>query len=147
MLEHAIGIDAPQSVVWSVTTDVERWPQWTPAFKSVRRLDQGPFACRSAAQIKQPGLPEAKWVVTSLISGERFTWESGILGTRMIATHELSAKDEQTQCILRLEMFGIGARLLWPLLGFFARRSLARENACLKAKCEALAMQRRVPTA
>lgn len=141
MLDNVMDIDAPRSVVWSVTIDIERWPQWTPTVKSVKRLDEGPFACGSAALIQQPGLPEAKWVVTALIPGERFTWESRILGIRMIATHELSIKETGTQSVLRLEMSGIVARLLCPLMSFSARRSLERENAGLKAKCEALATQ------
>jgi hypothetical protein len=86
-------------------------------------------------------LPKAKWVVTGIIPGERFKWESRILGMRMIATHELSTRETATQSVLRLEMSGIVARLLWPLMRFSAKRSLERENAGLKAKCEALATQ------
>lgn len=141
MLENVICIDVPQSVVWSVTIDIERWPQWTPTVKAVKRLDEGPFACGSAALIQQPGLPEAKWVVTELIQGERFTWESRILGIQMIATHKLLTKETGTQSVLRVKMSGIVGRLLWPLMRFSARRSLERENAGLKAKCEALAAQ------
>lgn len=59
----------------------------------------------------------------------------------LIATHELSNRETGTQSVLRLEMSGVVARLLWPLMRFSARRSLERENAGLKAKCEALATQ------
>lgn len=138
-LENVVSIDTPMSVAWSVTNDIERWPQWTPTVKSVRRLDDGPFGCGSAALIKQPGLPEAKWVVTALVPGEQFTWESRILGTRMIATHELSTMDTGTQSVLRIELIGIVARLLWPVISSLARQSLERENASLKARCESLA--------
>lgn len=141
MLHNVMDIDAPRNVVWSVTIDIERWPQWTPTVKSVKRLDEGPFACGSAALIQQPGLPKAKWVVTELISGERFTWESRILGMRIVATHALSTKETATQSVLRVGMSGIVARLLWPVMSFFARRSLERENLGLKAKCEAMATQ------
>ena len=142
MLENVICIDAPQSVVWTVTMDIERWAQWTPTVTRVKRLDSGPLTRGSAALIKQPGLPEAKWVVTALIPGERFTWETRIRGIRMIATHELSTQETKTQSLLRVEMSGIMARLLWPLIGFSTRRSLERENISLKAKCEGLAMQK-----
>lgn len=141
MLENVILIDAPQSVVWSVTIDIARWPQWMPTVTTVKRLDAGPFDCGSAALIKQPGLSEAKWVVTALTPGERFTWETRILGIRMIATHELATKETRTQSILRVEMSGIVARLLWPQIYFSARRSLQRENASLKTKCEAISTQ------
>lgn len=141
VLENVLQIDAPQSVVWSVTVDIESWPQWTPTVRKLQRLDQGPFVCGSAALIQQPGLPEAKWVVTRLIAGEGFTWETRILGMRMIATHELSSTETGTQSRLRVEMSGLVALLLSPLLRFSARRSLEQENAGLKARCEALARE------
>lgn len=143
VLENVAQIDAPQSVVWSVTVDIESWPQWTPTVRKLQRLDQGPFVCGSAALIQQPGLPEAKWVVTRLIPGEGFTWETRILGMRTIGTHELSSTETGTQSRLRLEMSGIVAHLLSPLLRFSARRSLEQENAGLKARCESLAGEQR----
>jgi uncharacterized membrane protein len=139
MLENVIYIDAPQSVVWNVTIDLERWPQWTPTVKAVKRLDDGQFDCGSTVLIKQPELPDAKWVVTALTPGERFTWESRIRGTRVIATHELSTQGSGTHSVLRIEMSGIVARFLWPLICISARRSLERENAGLKTACEASA--------
>src|SRR4051812_36929295 len=113
LLENAILIDAPQSVVWNVTIDIARWPQWMPTVTQVKRLDAGHLNYGSAALIKQPGLPEAKWVVTAIVPGERFTWETRVLGIRMIATHELATKEARTQSILRVEMSGIVAILLW----------------------------------
>jgi hypothetical protein len=144
MLENVIYIEAPQGVVWSATIDIERWPQWTPTVKSVKRLEDVPFDCGRAAWIKQPGLPDAKWVVTALSSGEGFTWESQIRRIHMIATHELLTQGTGTLCVLRVEMSGVVARLLWPLIYFTARRSLERENAGLKAACEALASTSRL---
>lgn len=141
MLENVVLIDASQSVVWSVTIDIARWPQWMPTVTTVKRLDAGHLDYGSAALIKQPGLPEAKWVVTAIIPGERFTWETQVLGIRMIATHELATKGTRTQSILRVEMSGIVAQLLWPHIYFAARRSLQRENASLKKRCEALCRQ------
>lgn len=135
-LENGINIDAPQSAVWNIMTDIERWPEWTPTVKEVQRLDTGPFDRGSSARIKQPGLPVATWVVTELTPGERFTWESRIRGLRLIATHELATQEGGTRSLLRITMSGLVARVLWPLIRFSARRSLERENAGLKARCE-----------
>ena len=41
--DHIIRIDAPPSLVWQVTTDIDRWPDWTPTVDEARRLDDGPF--------------------------------------------------------------------------------------------------------
>ena len=141
-VESTIIIAAPQSVVWDVTTDVEGWPRLAPTFSSVQRLDDGPFDVGSSALIKQPGLPVAKWVVTALTRGERFTWESRVRGIQMIATHELTPHKSGTQNVLCVEFRGLVALLLWPLICVPARRSLQRENAGLKAKCEAISSAR-----
>lgn len=137
-LENVKHIDAPQSVVWRVTEDIDHWPRWTPTVVSVKRLDDGPFDVGSAALIKQPGLPEARWVVTQLTRGERFTWESRTRGIHTVAIHELTADGSGTQCLLRIEMSGVAAFLLWPLIRRTARRFLEQENAGLKKECEAL---------
>ncbi len=101
-LENVVHIDAPQEVVWAVTEDIERWPEWTPSVESVTRIDHGQFDVGSAALIKQPGLPEAKWFVTAFTRGERFTWESRVRGIRMIATHEIRNAASGTQSVLRV---------------------------------------------
>ena len=136
-IEHAIHIDAPPSVVWAVTEDVERWPEWTPTMDDVKRVDAGPFDVGSSARIKQPGLPEAVWSVTDLVRGERFTWTTRVRGIRMRATHELSPHDSGTRSVLRLEMSGLVAALLAPFVHRSVRRALERENSGLKARCEA----------
>ncbi|MCG8408264.1 MAG: SRPBCC family protein [Phycisphaerales bacterium] len=136
--QNSILIRAPQDVVWKVTEDIARWPEWTPTVDTIERLDQGTLDVGSAAYIKQPGLPRSKWVVTEMDRGRRFTWECTVLSIRMRATHALSAHDAGTENTLRLEMAGIAAVLLWPFLYFAAKRALRQENSGLKAHCEQL---------
>lgn len=137
-LENQKHIDAPPSIVWSVTEDIERWPLWTPTMESIKRLDDGPFDVGSTALIKQPGLPESAWRVTALSKGKGFTWEARVRGMRMVATHELIPADAGTTSILRVELSGLVAFLLGPLIRASIRASLEKENAGLKAECEAL---------
>jgi uncharacterized protein YndB with AHSA1/START domain len=135
-IEHAIHIGAPPDVVWRVTEDVERWPEWTPTLTSVTRLDEAPFGPGSIARIKQPGQPEAEWVVTVFEPGQRFEWETRRPGLRMVATHEISPAGAGTKNVLRVEAKGPVAVLLWPVLGLVMRRALAAENVGLKTYCE-----------
>ncbi len=135
-LENVIHIHATPQVVWEVTADVERWPEWAPTVKSVQRVDQGPFGIDSVALIKQPGLPEARWSVSEFRPGECFTWETRIRGIQMRATHELSATETGTKSLLRVELSGLVARLLWPFMRASIRRSLKQENRGLKRRCE-----------
>ena len=135
-VDDAIHKAAPPDVVWAVTEDVERWPEWTPTVTSVTRLENGPFGLGSVARIKQPGQPEAEWTVTEFGSGQRFSWETRRLGLHMTGTHELSPDGAGTKNVLRVEAKGVVAVLLWPLLRFAMRRALSAENRGLKARCE-----------
>ena len=64
-LERIIDIDASREKVWTVMTDVERWPEWTASVTSVALLDEAPFNVGSHARIHQPRLPVAVWTVTA----------------------------------------------------------------------------------
>lgn len=135
-IEDSIHVEAPPGVVWTVTVEIERWPEWTPTVTSVTRLDEGPFAIGSVARIKQPLQPESDWVVTELESGRRFAWKTRRLGLQMKGVHELTPEAGGTKNVLRLEAAGALAVLLWPLFRIAVRRALRDENRGLKARCE-----------
>jgi uncharacterized membrane protein len=141
-IEHTIHIEVPPEVVWAVTEDVERWPEWTPTVTAARRLDKGAFGPGSVFRIKQPGQPESDWTVTEFVRGRRFTWETRRPGLRMAATHVMSADAAGTVNTLRVETSGIMAVVLWPVLWPAVRYALKQENIGLKARCEALAASR-----
>ena len=134
-----IHIEAPIDLVWAVTEDIERWPEWTPTVNSVKRVDDRPVGLGSRVRIKQPGLPEAIWTVTAFVPNEQFSWETRILGMHMVATHVLATEGAGAKNLLRIEVSGIVAVLQWPLLRVLMRRALSQENAGLKRHCETLA--------
>src|SRR5215472_1825278 len=83
-----VEIQAPAARVWSVVRDVERWPEWTPTVRKIRRLDSGALAVGSRAIIWQPKLLPAKWEVTELDDPRRtFTWITSAPGMRLEARH------------------------------------------------------------
>ena len=133
---HAIHIDAPPEVVWATTIEVDRWPEWTPTVTSVTRLDSGPLERGSRARIEQPLQPAAEWVVTELVPGRMFSWETRRRGLHMIATHELLPEGGGTRNVLRVDVEGILALVCWPLLRLAIRRALGEENRGLKRRCE-----------
>ena len=120
-LANTVYINAPLLAVWNITVAIESWPQWSPTFVSIQRREEGRLDVGSSALIKQPGLPVAKWVITALRPGEQFTWETSVRGVRMTATHELTAQEAGTESVLRIEMFGLIARLMWPLIWILVR--------------------------
>jgi carbon monoxide dehydrogenase subunit G len=135
-ITDSIHIAAPPGVVWDVTVDVERWSEWTPTVSSVTVLGEAPIRMGSVARIRQPGQPEADWVVTEFVREQRFTWETRRRGLRIIGSHALHSEGVHTRNELRIDASGPLAVLLWPVLRFALRRALRDENRGLKERCE-----------
>lgn len=135
-IEDSILIESRAEVVWNVTYDVERWPEWTPTVDAVKKRSESPLRVGDQCLLKQPGLPEATWTITEIVEGQRFAWESRIRGIKFSAVHEIETLDEQTRNRLILNVEGIVAALFWPILKPQLRNSLRQENAGLKQRCE-----------
>jgi uncharacterized membrane protein len=138
--EHAsITIDAPIDVVWSVFTDVERWPTWASSFTSVQLVD-GPMRLGARVRISQPRLPTVVWEVTKWEPGRSWTWTTTSPGARTEASHVLTRVGEFTlaeQSITWSGPIGRLAALVWRSL---TRRYLAIEAVGLKKRTEQEAM-------
>lgn len=137
-LDDTIHIEAPADVVWTVTEDIERWPEWTPTVTTARRLDDGAFGIGSRVRIKQPAQPESEWIVTEYVRGHRFAWTTRRPGLRMTASHEVSPHESGAANVLRVDLSGVAAVALWPMFRIAIRRALTLENRGLKARCEAI---------
>lgn len=138
MRAFAITVDiaAPPDRVFDVMKDVERWHEWTPSVKSIKRLDDGPFVIGSRALIRQPKFPPALWKVTAIGPGMDFTWESVAPGVRVVARHRVEPVPSGSRVTLSLEYFGLLAGLLARLTRGITERYLALEASGLKARCE-----------
>ena len=131
----SITIDAPIDVVWSVFTDVERWPTWASSFTSVELID-GPMRLGAKARIRQPKLPTVVWEVTKWEPGRSWTWAATSPGARTEASHVLTAAGGRTvaeQMIVSSGPLGRLAAWVWRSL---TRRYLAIEAAGLKERSE-----------
>jgi uncharacterized membrane protein len=134
----SINIDAPIDVVWSVFTDIERWPTWASSFTSVELID-GPMRLGAKARIRQPKLPTVVWEVTRWEPGRSWTWVTSAPGARTEASHVLTASGRGTvaeQSIVSSGPLGRLAAFVWRSL---TRRYLAIEAAGLKQRSEQLA--------
>jgi uncharacterized membrane protein len=134
----SITIAAPIEVVWSVFTDVERWPTWASSFTSVELID-GPMRLGAKARIRQPRLPTVVWEVTKWEPGRSWTWTATSPGARTDASHVLSRSREGTV----VEQFIVASGPLGRLAAFvfrsLTRRYLAIEAAGLKERSEQVA--------
>ena len=136
-IEHTIEIDAPVKRVWELTLDVESWPQLSPTFTSVERLDAGSIAVGSQARIKQPGQRVKVWTVTKLDPEKTFAWSTKSLGMTMTGIHSLESADGTTVNTLAVEIEGslagvVGSLLRQPLLS-----AISKENEGFKQAAEA----------
>lgn len=135
--ENVVTIGAPAEVVWRLTQDVERWPEYTPTMRKVQRLDDGPLRVGSTARVEQPAQTPAVWTVSTLDEGRVFAWQTRRMGLVLTGSHTIEAIDG-TRCrnILALDVTGRGARLFGLIFGALFSRSLSRENAGFRTRAE-----------
>ena len=138
---RTVEIPAPPTLVWSVMTDVERWPEWTPSVSRVKRLSAGPLRVGSRARIHQPKLPPARWRVTELNPGAGFTWVSVAPGVRVVAGHYIEPCADGCRVTLSIRYEGLLGRWLARWTRDLNERYLALEANGLKTRCVALAAE------
>ena len=133
----SIVIAAPPERVWSVMSDVERWPEGTPTVRNVKRLDDGPLGVGRRARIRQPKLFPAVWTVIALDPGRGFTWTTSGPGVLVTAHHGVETlSDGTTRATLSIAYSGRLASLVaWLTLGI-NDRYLGLEAAGLKRRSE-----------
>ncbi|MFD3436964.1 SRPBCC family protein [Streptomyces sp. NPDC058685] len=135
----SLPINAAPDRIWSVLTDVERWPEWTPTVTTLHRLDQGEFAVGSKVRIKQPQLRVAVWEVTQLHRNTSFTWVAHAPGVTTKAGHALSvpaADGAPVEVTLALDQRGPLAGPVGLFTASLTRRYMETELRSLKARCE-----------
>ena len=137
-IEERIDIAAPPERVWSVISEVERWPEWTPTMQQVQRLDDGPFAIGSRARIRQPRGPVAIWTVIVLEAGRYFEWHSATPGLRQVAGHRVEPiASRGSRVTLSFNWSGPLAPIVRLFFGKLARSYVQTEAQSLKRHCEA----------
>ena len=136
--ELSIAIQAPLEQVWTVLSDVERWPEWTASVTRVTYVAGKRLAVGSRVRIKQPGLPALLWEVTEVTPLQSFTWQSRSRGIVTRASHYLSPGSAGGVTVrLGLQQSGPLAGLIGLLTGRRTRNYVRAEG--LKRRCEATA--------
>src|SRR5258706_10698546 len=130
---RTVGIPAPLPLVWSVMSEVERWPEWTASISRVKRLSPGPLQVGSRVGIHQPKLLPAFWRVTELYPGVGFTWISRAPGVLVTARHMAEAIATGSRVTLFIHYEGLLGALLARWTGDLNERYLAMEADGLKA--------------
>lgn len=132
----AIAITCPPAEVFDLYLRVNEWPAWTASVTSVERLEPGPLRVGARTRLQQPRLPVSEWVVTELVPGELFTWETSGPGLRTIGRHLIQPRAAGCLAVAELEQRGALAPLIGALTGKITRRYLQMESHGLKERCE-----------
>jgi uncharacterized protein YndB with AHSA1/START domain len=138
-LNVAVTIEAPPEKVFAVLCDVERWPEWTPTMSSVQRLDSGPFAIGSSANVRQPKLRPSVWRVTDLEDKRSFCWTTRSPGLQMTAGHVIEPHGAGSRVELTFKLTGLIAPLISRLYGGLIKRYMTTESQGLKKRSESAA--------
>jgi carbon monoxide dehydrogenase subunit G len=135
--EHTLEIDAPPRRVWSVLSDGERWPDWTPTVTKVERLSGDGLSVGSKVRIHQPKLPVAVYTITALEPGKSFTWTTGNWFARGVAHHVVEPKGTGSRVTLSVDFSGLIGGLAARMYAKLTREYLALEAEGLKKRSEA----------
>jgi len=87
-------------------------------------------------------MPAATWVITELVDGRSFTWATRTPGARSVASHVVKPVASGCVVTLTVEVEGVGALLLRPLVARASRRNLRFEAEGLKRRAESLVVAR-----
>jgi hypothetical protein len=132
--EYVVRLSVELTAVVPVILDVERWAEWTPSIRSIRKLDEGPLALGSRAVVSQPKLPTVTWTVTELDPATGFTWESRGPGVRTVGEHWARPVPGGTEVTLRLAQHGPVGAAIARLSRGLTRRYLRWEGDGLAAR-------------
>lgn len=133
--EKTVGISAPVEAIWSVLSDVTRWPEWTESIRAVELLSEQPLRLGSRVRIRQPKLPTAVWEVVDLQPGRAFTWTNRSPGMTSVGVHEITGSADAPAVRLAIEQRGPLSFMARPWLPL-TRRYVEMEAAGLKQRCE-----------
>jgi uncharacterized protein YndB with AHSA1/START domain len=132
-----IAIDATAERVWSIMSDIDRWPEWTPSVDHAQRLEDAALTVGSTARLKQPKFPAATWTVTHLEPGRSFTWEARGLGFTTRGIHRIEGEPTgPVRVVLEIELRGALALLMWLPTAGITRRYVDMEARGLKEHAE-----------
>ncbi len=136
-VDHSVSIAAPRAVVWTILTDVERWPEWTASMRSVQYVGADQLTLGGQVRIKQPGMPALVWKVTALVPQESFAWMATSGGVTTVGLHQLTLSPSGGVTVrLGLEQRGPLAGLVGLLTASRTRRYVQMEADGLKRRSE-----------
>ena len=136
--EASIEVNAPAALIWSVMSDIERWPEWTASITSIERTETGPLGVGSKARVKQPKLAAANFVVTTWQPERGFDWVTSNAAVTAVGRHWIAPAATGARVTLAVEFSGPLSGVIAWLYGGLTTRYVRMEAEGLKQRSEAL---------
>ncbi len=109
--EHRV-ISGKIEDVWSVATDVDRWPEWDPHEEAGEIY--GPFQAGTRAYSKPRGGPGAHWKLTEVTKNASWSLINPMrIGTLKVENHYTPMSNAQVRCEKTMRVSG------WILIALF----------------------------
>jgi uncharacterized protein YndB with AHSA1/START domain len=129
-------IHADPRTVWTLLTELERWPEWTASTEQVTRLDAGMLRVGSRARVRQPKGRPRVWTVTELDAERSFTWTATSTGMRLTGGHTITPITLGVHAGVSFEVAGPLAWLGSSIAGARIRHYVDLEAEGLKRSAE-----------
>ncbi len=117
--------------IWSIATDVNRWPEWDPHEEAGEIF--GPFEVGTRAYSKPRGGPGAHWTLTGVTEGEFWSLINPMrIGTLEVENRYTQMPNGQVLCEKRMQVSG------WILVALFKLHFEAATRKDMQATWAAL---------
>lgn len=121
--EHSVEAAVSRERVWSLWTDIERWPDWNPGV--VRAELDGPATEGATGTVRASGGPASKLRVVAAEPERRFVTEASERLMRLRFDHELhDGPDGRLRITHRAQMTGFATPLMRRTIGPRLERSI-----------------------
>jgi uncharacterized membrane protein len=128
-----IFITAPLETVWSLQSDIERWPTWQSDVSSAK-LD-GSLAVGTIFRWKAKGLNITS-TIQELELGQRISWTGNSIGMKAVHIWMFEPQGNGTHVVTEESLSGWLARILRIFDPAFLEKSLAESLHILKTRAE-----------
>lgn len=133
--EDSIRIIATPTQVYSIYKDVANWPTWDP--ETVSASIDGDFVVGTTGKIKPGNEPETKITWVEVSPDRSFTVECKLPLCKMRFIHKMSAENDQTLVVNKIELTGLMSSIFGLIIGSKLKQGVRQSLLGLKEHIEA----------
>jgi hypothetical protein len=136
-LHRAFEVRAPCARAWEHLARPSEWPSWAKHIASVEMTPPGAITPTSAGVIRLSNGIRSRFAMTSIVPGERWTWEGGFLWMHVVYDHAFDAiAPDRTRIRFDVAVTGFGRATLGRLFRRIYAKNLDRAIPNLVAEME-----------